>query len=143
MERTLTLETRALKAASRQWKELSPEMQRMISMWTLFAHRTAPLIKDLEFTRLPETDNGVYRPVRLQVRAAPHARFRKFLWQTGTAYFGLASSPEYLRPVPSRFYQLSDFGDSEYDRYQIDSDQQSGITLGRVAGTERWGHHDQ
>ena len=140
MERTLTLETRALKAASRQWKKLSPEMQRMISMWTLFAHRTAPLIKDLEFTRLPETDNGVYRPARLQVRAAPHARFLTYLWRTGTAYFGLASSPEYLRPVPSRFYQLSDFGDSEYDVYQIDSDQQSGITLGRVAGTEHWGY---
>ena len=133
MERTLTLETRALKAASRQWKELSPEMQRMISMWTLFAHRTAPLIKDLTFTRLPETDNGVYRPARLQVRAAPHARFHKYL-------LGPAA---YLRLVPSLFYTLSDFGDSEYDRYQIDSDQQSGITLGRVAGTERWGHHDQ
>ena len=80
MERTLTLETRALKAASRQWKELSPEMQRMISMWTLFAHRTAPLIKDLTFTRLPETDNGVYWPARLQVRATLHARFLTYLW---------------------------------------------------------------
>ena len=127
MERTLTLETRALKAASRQWKELSPEMQRMISMWTLFAHRTAPLIKDLEFTRLPES---VYRPARLQVRAAPHARFRKYL-------LGPAA---YLRLVPSLFYTLSDFGDSEYDRYQIDSDQASDIALGRVVGTERWGH---
>ena len=127
MERTFTRETRALKAASRQWKELPPEMQRMISM--LFAHQTAALIKDLTFTRLPETDNGVYLPARLEVRAAPHARFRKYLWQS-----------EYLRSVPSRFYQLSDFGDSEYDRYQIDSDHLSGITLGRVVGTVRWGH---
>ena len=49
MERTLTLETHALKAASRQWNRLSPEVQRMSSMRTLLVHRTAPLIKDLEF----------------------------------------------------------------------------------------------
>ena len=108
-------------------------------MWTLFAHRTAPLIKDLEFTRLPETDNGVYRPARLQVRAALHARFLTYLW--GPALIvrrALASSPTYLRS--SRCYTLSDFGDSEYDRYQIDSDQASDIALGHVVGTERWGH---
>ena len=39
-----------------------------------------------------------------------------------------------------RHYDLPDFGDAEYDRYQIESDHASGITLGRVAGTERWGH---
>ena len=70
MEHTLTLETRALKAASRQWKELSPEVQRMISMRTLFVHRTAPLIKDVEFTRLLGGENGAYRPARLRVGVA-------------------------------------------------------------------------
>ena len=129
MERTLTLETRALKAASRQWKELSPEMQRMISMWTLFAHRTAPLIKDLTFTRLPETDNRF--PYSLQVRAAPHARFRKFLWP---GYRG-GDPPERLITVPFRCYDLIAFGDSDYDVYQIDSNHFSGITLGLVVGT--------
>ena len=137
MEHTLTLETRALKAASRQWKELSPEMQRMISMWTLFAHRTAPLIKDLTFTRLPE-DNGEFLPARLEVRAAPHARFLVRVNRGNVV--DVRNGPIYLGAVPSRFYQLSDFGDSEYDVYQIDSDHFSGITLGRVVGTEHWGH---
>ena len=73
MERTLTLETRALKAASRQWKELSPETTSEISMWTLFVHQTAHLIKDLTFTRLPEADNGAYQPASLRVGAAPYA----------------------------------------------------------------------
>ena len=101
MERTLTLETRALKAASRQWKELSPEMQRMISMWTLFAHRTAPLIKDLEFTRLPETPRGM--PARLQVRAAPHARFRKYFQAQGPGFLETPRqllAPQHLMTVP-------------------------------------------
>ena len=70
MEHTLTLETRALKAASRQWKELSPEIQRMINMRTLFVHRTAPLIQDVEFTRLPGGENGACRPARLHVGVA-------------------------------------------------------------------------
>ena len=64
MGHTLTLETRAVKAASRQWKELSPEVQRMISMRTLFVHRTAPLIKDLVFTRLPEENHRVFTGLR-------------------------------------------------------------------------------
>ena len=35
---------------------------------------------------------------------------------------------------------LDDFGDAEYDLYQIQSDYRSDIQLGRVFGTDRWGH---
>ena len=129
MDRTLTLETRALKAASRQWKELSPEMQRMISMWTLFAHRTAPLIKDLTFEYLEEEANqyGIYWPHRTVVECP------------GTQYFTVIQF-EKCRRFRGRTFYSTNFGDSEYDRYQIDSDQASDIALGRVVGTERWGH---
>ena len=145
MERTLTLDTHALKAASRQWNRLSPEVQRMINMRTLFAHRTAPLIKDLKFTRLPEADNGAYRPARLQVGAAPHAlclQHRLRFKPTARFLQHLTSTqPNRMVSTHCRHYDLPDFGDAEYDRYQIESDHASGITLGgRVAGTERWGH---
>ena len=119
MERTLTLETCALKATSRQWNRLSPEVQRMISMRTLFVHRTAPLIKDLTFQ---------YLDISMHVVECP-----------GAQYFTVIDDGR-CRRFRHRIFDLWDFGDTEYDRYQIDSDQQSGITLGRVAGTERWGH---
>ena len=127
MERTLTLETRALKAASRQWKELSPEMQRMISMWTLFAHRTAPLIKDLTFEYLEEEANqyGIYWPHRTVVECP------------GTQYFTVIQF-EKCRRFRGRTFYSTNFGDSEYDRYQIDSDRRSGISLGRVLRPRRW-----
>ena len=41
--------------------------------------------------------------------------------------------------VDTRYYQLSAFGTSDYDRDKINSDLASGTVLGRVAGTERWG----
>ena len=131
MERTLTLETRALKAASRQWKELSPEVQRMISMRTLFVHQTAPLIKDLTFEYLEEETNqyGIYWPHRTIVECP------------GTQYFTVIQF-ERCRRFCGRIFYLWDFGDSEYDRYQIDSDDTGEIILGRVAGTERWGHEE-
>ena len=128
MGRTLTLETCALKATSRQWNRLSPEVQRMISMRTLFVHRTAPLIKDLKFTRLPEARHPVYRPARLRVTGATFLREPFLTWQGRVVRVFL------------RDFIFSDFGNAEYDRYQIDSDLASGIALGRVAGTERWGH---
>ena len=144
MERTLTLETCALKATNRQWDRLSPEVQRMISMWTLFVNRTASLIKDLKFTRLPEADNGAYRPARLQVGAAPHARFLQHRLRFKPSALFLQhltlTRPNRMVSTRCRHYDLPDFGDAEYDRYQIESDHASGITLGRVAGTERWGH---
>ena len=129
MEHTLTLETRALKAANRQWKELSPEVQRMINMRTLFVHRTAPLIKDLEFTRLPEENHrGIYWPARLRVTGATFLRQPVWTWRGR------------IERIFLRDYMFSDFGDAAYDRYQIGSDDASGIFLGRVAGTERRGH---
>ena len=39
-----------------------------------------------------------------------------------------------------RLYGQPDFVDSEHDRYQVDSGQASGLQLGRVGGTVRWGH---
>ena len=78
MECTLTVDARALKTTCRQWDRLSPEVQRLISSWTLFVHRTAHLIKDLEFTRHNEADNVLYRPARLHVGAAPYAYFLQF-----------------------------------------------------------------
>ena len=115
MGRTLTLETCALKATSRQWNRLSPEVQRMISMRTLFVHRTAHLIKDLTFQYLDVSFHLVECP--------------------GTQYFTVIVQGRCKR-FNHRLFDLWDFGNTEYDRYQIDSDQQSGITLGRVAGTE-------
>ena len=144
MERTLTVEARALKTTCRQWNRLSPEVQRLISSWTLFVHRTAHLIKDLEFTRLHEADNVLYRPARLHVGAAPHARFLQHcLCFKPSALFLqhlTLTRPNRMVSTRCRHYDLPDFGDAEYDRYQIESDHASGITLGRVAGTERWGH---
>ena len=159
MERTLTLETRVLKAVRRQWEELSPEVTREISMRTRFAHRTAPLIKDLEFTRLPQNPGRAYRPARLHLGAATHALFLQHRLQVGAAPHALclqhrlrfkpsarflqhitATRPSRMVSMRCRHYDLPDFGNAEYDRYQIESDHASGITLGRVAGTERWGH---
>ena len=127
MERTLTLETRALKATSRQWKELSPEMQRMISMW--FVHQTAPLIKDLTFEYLEEGTNqyGIYWPHRTVVECP------------GTQYFTVVLYDERCRRFRGRTFYSTSFEDSKYDRYQIDSDRASDIVLGRVVGTYRWG----
>ena len=129
MERTLTLETCALKATSRQWNRLSPEVQRMINMRTLFVHRTAPVLKDLTFEYLEEGTNqyGVYWPHRTVVECPC------------TQYFTVIQF-ERCKSFRGRTYYSTNFGDSEYDRYQIESDDTSGITLGRVAGTERWGH---
>ena len=41
----------------------------------------------------------------------------------------------------SRMYCLilEDFGDADYDLYQIQSDYRSDIQMGRVFGTDRWG----
>ena len=105
----------SLQNSNRQWKRLPPEVTRQIRNWR-FAHPTALMIKELRFTRLPEqnpTGWGVYRPARLQVEVSGSR---------------------------TRRYRIADFGDAEYDRYQIDSDNASRIVLGRVTGTERWGH---
>ena len=130
MERTLTLETRALKVVSRQWKELYPAVQRMISMRTLFVHRTAPLIKDLTFEYLEEETNqyGIYWPHRTVVECP------------GTQYFTVVLYDERCMRSRGRTFYSTSFGDSKYDRYQIDSDIASSIDLGRVVGTGRWGH---
>ena len=123
---TLTLETRALKVACHRWKELPHEVQRMINLRTLFVSPTAPLIKGLEFNYWPTVGAiGIYEPAKLRVACDLFLvnRFNSLM----------------TRPTPYRHYTLSDFGDSEYDRYQIDSDRRSGISLGRVAGAERRG----
>ena len=113
-------------------------------MRTRFVHRTAPLIGDLKFTRLPEADNGAYRPARLQVGAAPHALFLQHRLQIAPHALFLQhltlTRPNRMVSTRCRHYDLPDFGDADYDGYQIESDHASGITLGRVAGTERWGH---
>ena len=142
MERTLTLETCALKAASRQWNRLSPEVQRLISSWTLFVHRTAHLIKDLEFTRHNEADDVLCRPARLHARAAPYAYVLQFrlVYKPSTQVIRMSTQRNQIVSLYSRHYDLPDFGHAEYDRYQIESDIASGIILGRVLGTERWGH---
>ena len=126
----------ALKTTHRQWNELSPDVTRQIRNFRPI-HPTALLIKDLAFTRLPEENppGGVYWPARLLVASAGapviHVEFRR----------RLLGDPRHTWGDSRRHYTLSDFGDSEYDRYQIDSDRASGIRLGRVAGTERWGHN--
>ena len=35
---------------------------------------------------------------------------------------------------------LENFGDADYDSHQIESDMHCNIELGRVLGTDRWGH---
>ena len=124
----------ALKTTNRQWNTLSPDVTRQIRHFRPI-HPTALLIKDLEFTRLPETDppGGVYRPARLLVASAC-ANSSNIIRNLDSAW------PYDIFLDSSRQYTLSDFGDSEYDRYQIDSDRASGIRLGRAGGTERWGH---
>ena len=116
-------------ASNRRWKQLSPELKRMISIRTLFAHRTAPLISGLDFDCWTLADN---EPRGLDVAAIPPALFLSRM--TGP------ETEDRIVLAHYRAYYLPDFGDAEYDRYQIDSDRASGITLGRVAGTERWGH---
>ena len=126
---TLTLEARALKVASHQWNGLSPEVARDISLMTLIINPTALLIKDLTFEYLEEETNqyGIYWPHRTVVECP------------GTQYFTVIQFEKCRRFRGRTFYSWN-FGDSEYDRYQIDSDQASDIALGRVVGTERWGH---
>ena len=94
----------------------------------MFVHKTAALIKSLEFTYVrrgsylqvvPTNDNNVFWILRFWTL---HAECRCY----DVAHF--------------RRYDLDDFGNAHYDRYQIDSDSASGITLGRVEGTRRWGH---
>ena len=139
---TLTLETRSLMASNRRWKELSHELKRMISIRTLFAHRTAPLISGLDFDYWTLADN---EPRGLDVASIPPALFLSRM--TGPLLplspgGGQVAAETEDRIVLAHYctYYLPDFGDAEYDRYQIDSDRTSGISLGRVAGTERWGH---
>ena len=90
-----------------------PDLCRMIDSY-LFAHPASCLIKALTFEYMPEEECGdVYKPARLCVRSQKDG---------------------------SRAYALQDFGDSSYDVYKIESDHASGIRLGRVEGTTRWGH---
>ena len=129
---TLTIESRALMVASRQWKELSPELQRDINIWTMFAHQTAPLIKALKFSRLLHdlfVEDNCYIPAHLRVEGFD---------EEDDNYPMFLISPR--RSLRELVFVLNDFGDAEYDRFQIDSDNASGITLGRVVGTGRWGH---
>ena len=119
----------ALKTTNRKWSTLSPDVTRQIRNFRPI-HPTARLIKDIEFARFPEGDpHGAYHPSRLQFTSAGALLCRRLL--PGHRHTVL---------VRRRHYTLSDFGDSEYDRYQIDSDRANGIRLGRAAGTERWGH---
>ena len=124
----------ALKTTNRQWNKLPPDVTRQIRKFRPI-HPTALLVKDLEFTRIPEENppGGIYWPARLLV-ASPGANFSEFRRS-------LLNDPRRTWDASHRHYTLSDFGDAEYDRYQIGSDWESGIRLGRVAGTERWGHN--
>ena len=125
----------ALKATNRQWhNHLPSEVSKEIGRFR-FSHPTAPLIKDLLVTHSPEHDAyGVYMPARLQVEVSEISEVNSWFLIPRRPLRGAAYH------VRERHYALSDFGDATYDRYQIDSDNASGIVLGRVAGTERWGH---
>ena len=90
-----------------------PDLCKVIDSF-LFAHPASCLINALRFDYMPEEERGdVYKPARLCVRS---------------------------REDGSRAYALQNFGDSSYDVYNIESDRASGIRLGRVEGTTRWGH---
>ena len=123
----------ALQTSNRQWKRLPPELTRQIRKWR-FAHPTALMVKQLRFTRLPEqnrTGGGVYDRACLWIEAMPqHSSFLQLV--------GFENNVREVR-VQDRRYFMDDFGGAGYDRYQIDSDRKSGIMLGRVLGTERWG----
>ena len=105
----------------------------MIRSWTPLSHPNAHLTKDLEFTELHEVNRtglGIYWPARLLVTKTRAQLPQCFSWNW---------QADIVR-VRIRQYMLSSFGNSEYDRYQISSDLASGMVLGRVAGTEQWGH---
>ena len=129
----MTTPLTALKTTNRQWNKLPPDVTRQIRNFRPI-HPTALLIKDLEFRYFPEDRPPWLVPNCLQVTPAC-ANSSKNIRILDSAW------PYDIFLDSSRQYTLSDFGDSEYDRYQIDSDRASGIRLGRVAGTERWGHN--
>ena len=120
---TLSVEARALKTASRRANSLSSEVAREISNCR-FIHPTALLIKDLEFEYwgIVLAHNGIYQATRLRIAG------------------DLCLMSYVPSPRNYRHYYLRDFSDAEYHRYQIDNDSASGILLGRVSGTEQWGH---
>ena len=92
-----------------------PDLCRMIDSY-LFAHPASCLVKALAFEYMPEEERGdVYKPARLCVRSRGDGSY-------------------------ARTFRLQDLGESSYDVYQIESDCASGIQLGRVGGTSRWGH---
>ena len=89
----------------------------------MFVHKTAVLMKSLEFTYLCEI-------ISWDMSRIPYLRVfttlpTSFLWKR---------SRDVSYRNPYRDYCLSKFGNSVRDRYQIDSDRGSGITLGRALG---------
>ena len=118
---TLFFDVRALKAANRQWNNLSPELTREIGKLK-FVHPAAILIKDLEFYYLLQ-NAWCKQPlvVRYKSKALGYIKIRCkpsiFILNMNSMLFGMMDIP-YPR---------------EIDRFQRDSDRASGFRLGRVA----------
>ena len=119
---TRSNDTRALCAVSRNWSKLPPDVLKQLSA-TMFVHKTAVLMKSLKFTYVSEiTSWDMSRTSYLRVFTTLPT---SFLWECDRDVIGRN---------PYRDYCLSKFGNSVRDRYQIDSDRGSGITLGRALG---------
>ena len=119
---TRSNDTRALCAVSRSWAKLPPDVLKQLSA-TMFVHKSAVLMKSLKFTYVSEiTSWDMSRTSYLRVCSTLPT---SFLW---------ACDRDVSGRNPYRDYCLSKFGNSVRDRYQIDSDRGSGITLGRALG---------
>jgi len=97
------------------------EISNIISSFEMGVHPMASLIKDLSFEYRPEVMITYWTiPARLAVTASPEASF------------AVTYNPWSVSSMTSRFFTLSDFGSSSYDRYIEESDISSGLLMGRV-----------
>ena len=125
----LLFEIQILTMANKMFNSLPADVLKDIHTYILI-HPIAELVKQLQFELLPPVveDEFTYCPAQLTI-SCPHYN-----------YFLLRHCDEVLYKSNICCFILEDFGDAEYDVYKIQSDYRSHIKLGRVFGTDRWGH---
>ena len=105
------------------------------------AYDTRPCV-DLRFLKTVCCRCNLMSPEVLRMICDMHLRVLQF-WKARSLQKQYAIDDHSVSRVDIRYYQLSAFGISDYDRYTMCSDIASNTVLGRVAGTERWGiNHD-
>ena len=125
----LLFEIQNLTMANKMLNSLPADVLKDIHTFILI-HPIAELVKQLQFELLPPVveDEFTYCPAQLTI-SCPHDN-----------YFLLHHCDEVIYKSNICCFILEDFGDAEYDVYKIQSDYRSDIELGRVFGTDRWGH---